>query len=458
MKRRRFAQLTSHFLTGVVLANCAKTSEILTKTTNPQNKKLKIWWEEGFYPEEIDALKDIIVEWEGTSTIAVELTVIAQKDILTDLENAVEEGNPPDIFYSGSGDLTVIPRLAWNNQLVDVSDIVVPLQNKYSLNALVGVNYRNKETQQRSYYAVPLMQSAIHIHYWEDLLVNKVGEKRDTIPKDWQNFWDFWTQAHDKLQNNGMQDIYGIGMPMSICLDTYNNFEQFLESYDARILNSSGQLNISNPQTKQALSKALEAYTRFFQEGTVPPGAVTWDNTGNNVSVLSQESLMTVNHTLSAPGSQRNDPTTYFRRLSTIKWPQKPNGEPMRFVVELKQAVIFGKSDKVEAAKEFLAFLAQPENLATYTKGAQGRYLPVMPTLFDDPFWQDAKDPHISVAVEQLQNTRPAYQVFNPAYGEVAEQNVWGNVIRKIAVDNLSIEQATEQAIAQIEQIFSEWQ
>ncbi|WP_299404075.1 ABC transporter substrate-binding protein [Acaryochloris sp. IP29b_bin.148] len=430
----------------------------MPKQKNLEGKKLQIWWEEGFYPEEIDSLKKIITQWENKNETAIELTIIPQKDILADLENAIQSGNPPNIFYSGSGDLTVIPRLAWNSQLVDVSDVVLPLQDQYSLNALVGVNYRNRSKKKRSYYAVPLMQSAIHIHYWEDILINQVGEKRDTIPKDWKDFWDFWVQAQDKLQQNNQTDIYGLGMPMSLSLDTYNNFEQFLESYDAQILDSSGQLNINNPRTKQALSKALEAYTRFFLNGQVPPGAIDWDNTGNNVSLLSQSSLMTVNHTLSAPGSQRNDPETYYRRLSTIKWPNKPNGTSMRFVVELKQAVIFNHLDHVSQAKAFLAFLAQPENLAAYTKGAQGRYLPVMPALFDDPFWQDAKDSHISVAVEQLRNTRPAYQVFNPAYGEVAEQNVWGDVIRKIAVENLSIEQATEQAIAQIETIFSEWE
>lgn len=457
MKRRKFSQLTGHFLTGLALSSCRQDSKISPKEESLSNNKLQIWWEEGFYPEEIDALKTIINQWEEVSGNFVELTVIPQKDILTDLENAIQAGNPPHIFYSGSGDLTVIPRLAWNSQLIDVSDIISPLQDKYSLNALVGVNYRNKAQGKRSYYAVPLMQSAIHIHYWEDLLINKVGERRDTIPKDWQRFWDFWVQAQTKLQNN-KADIYGLGMPMSLSLDTYNNFEQFLESYDAQILDSSGQLNIDNPQTKQALSKALDAYTSFFLNGQVPPGAIDWDNTGNNVSLLSQSSLMTVNHTLSAPGSQRNDPETYYRRLSTIKWPNKPNGTSMRFVVELKQAVIFNRSDQMNEAKAFLAFLARPENLAAYTKRAQGRYLPVMPDLFDDPFWQDSKDPHISVAVEQLQNTRPAYQVFNPAYGEVAEQNVWGNVIRKIAIDNLSIDNATELAVSQIKKIFSEWQ
>ena len=130
----------------------------------------------------------------------------------------------------------------------------------------------------------------------------------------------------------------------------------------------------------------------------------------------------------------------------------------MRYVVELKQAIILAQSKKQEIAKDFLTYLAQPENLSAYTKGAQGRYLPVMPELFDDPFWQEQRDTHISVAVKQLQNTRPAYQVLNSAYGEVADQNVWGKVLRKMALGELDSQAAADEAITTIQQIFDNWQ
>ena len=64
----------------------------------------------------------------------------------------------------------------------------------------------------------------------------------------------------------------------------------------------------------------------------------------------------------------------------------------------------------------------------------------------------------LTIAIQQLQNTRPAYQVFHPAYGEVASQNVWGQAVRKIVVDRLSVEKATNFAIAEIERIFRDWQ
>lgn len=457
MHRRKFAQLSACFLGGLV-ASCSTSSGVLNPSNNASQDTLEIWWQDGFYPEEIEALSRIIKQWEAGSEITVNLTVIPQKDIIPSIERALAADELPDIFYSGAADLTIIPRLAWNNQLADLSDIVDPIKTRYTDNALAGVNYQNKISETRSYYAVPLMQSAIHIHYWEDLLVNMIGERRVTIPKNWQAFWKFWQDTQTKLKAQSAEDIYGVGMPMSLSLDTYNNFEQFLEAYNVKVLDEAGNLTVGQPETRQALLAALTDYTQFYKNGSVPPDATDWDNTGNNVSLLSRNSLMTVNHTLSAPGSQRSNEEVYYEKLSTVKWPNKPNGDPMRFVVELKQAVIFSQSSQQQAAKNFLSYLAQPENLAAYTKGAQGRYLPVMPELFDDPFWQEQRDPHISVAVEQLQDTRPAYQVFNPAYGEVAAQNVWGQVIRKIAIGELSLEQATDQAISQIDSIFAAWE
>ncbi|MEO0648800.1 MAG: ABC transporter substrate-binding protein [Cyanobacteria bacterium J06650_10] len=464
MKRRTFTQLSGYFFASLsassILASCGRRSSSPSGLDRDPDETLKVWWQEGFYPEEIDALRQIIADWEADSGLAIDLSVIPQKDILLEVNQALAAGNLPDVLYSGSADLTIIPKLAWENRLAEVSDVVLPQQDKYSQNALAGVSYQNEALGAgiRGYYAVPLMQSAIHIHYWEDMLINTIGESRQTIPSDWDAFWEFWLAAQPELTSAGATDTYSLGMPMSLSLDTYNNFEQFLEAYDVQILSESGELRLEDSDVRQGLIAALTDYSRFFQAEAVPPDAVDWDNTGNNVSLLSRNSLMTVNHTLSAPGSQRSDDEIYYERLSTVKWPDKPSGEPMRFVIEIKQAVLFADSNRQAAAKSFLTHLSQPENLAAYTEGAQGRYLPAMPELFEQPFWQDPKDRHISVALEQLDNTRPAYQATNPAYGEVAAQNVWGKTMRSIALETSSVEQAADEAIADIQRIFTEWQ
>lgn len=466
MKRRYFIPKLGLFLCSLGLVNCNYPRSSISDRIIPQstqksiakeNASLDIWWQKGFYPEETNAIATLIANWEQKSQVKVNLRTIPQKDIIHEVELAISSGNPPDLFYSGAADLTIIPRLAWNNQLADVSEAIAPVKDWYGEKVLAGVNYQNKVTGNRHYYSVPIMQSAIHIHYWQNIL-NQIGVQSHSIPDDWQGFWEFWAQIQDKLHQHGYADMHSIGMPMSISLDTYNNFEQFLEAHNVTLLDESGELQIENPQVRKNLAVALEEYTSFYKQGLVPKESVNWDNTGNNVTLLSQNSLMTVNHTLSVPGSQRQDPATYYNKLSTIKWPHKLSGEEMRYVIELKQIVLFAASKHQQAAKNFLSYLTQPINLQAYTEGSLGRYLPVMEKLFQEPFWQNTSDSHITVALQQLNNTRPAYQVFHPAYGEVASQNIWGQAIGKIVVDNLSIEQAANFAIAKIEQIFRDWQ
>jgi len=139
MQRRQFTRL-SLFLFGLGLADCSKNQVESTKgfTINRSNS-LRIWWSQGYYPEETDALKEIIARWKQKSGIKVELTLLSEKDTLKELNNAIAAGNPPDILYSIEADTKIIPRLAWNNQLADVSEVVEPLENLYTGSVIQNV-------------------------------------------------------------------------------------------------------------------------------------------------------------------------------------------------------------------------------------------------------------------------------------------------------------------------------
>ncbi|NEP26849.1 ABC transporter substrate-binding protein [Moorena sp. SIO3I6] len=457
MQRRQFTRL-SLFLFGLGLADCSKNQVESTKgfTINRSNS-LRIWWSQGYYPEETDALKEIIARWTQKSGIKVELSLLSEKDTLKELNNAIAAGNPPDIFYSIEADTQIIPRLAWNNQLADVSEVVEPLEKLYTGSVLQSVTYLNNVAKKRSYYAVPIMQYSVYIHCWQDLLA-AIGKTPDAIPKDWQGFWQFWHFAQQQLRHQGQQTIYGIGLPMSEASDTFDIFENFLEAYNVKLINSNGRLRLDNPQVHQGITAALAKYTNFYKNGTVPPEAVDWGNTDNNIAFLSRTTLMTANPSLSIPGSQRQDQAIYTKQLATVPWPNKPKVEPMKPIASIGQVILLERSDKKQVAKDFLFYLVQPQNLKTYIQGSQGRFVSVLPKALPDRFWNDGTDPHISVALKQLQQTtRLPYQVFTPIYAEVQSQNVWGKAIRTIVVDGLSVAQATHQAIAQIKQIFADW-
>ena len=87
--------------------------------------------------------------------------------------------------------------------------------------------------------------------------------------------------------------------------DTFFIFEQFLEAYNVRIVDENGQLLLDNPQVKAGIIEALTEYTNFYKNGYVPPAATQWSNPDNNIAFLSRNLLMTVNPSLSIPGSQR---------------------------------------------------------------------------------------------------------------------------------------------------------
>lgn len=441
------------------------TFGLITCTNQPSNKSsnqnrdtsFRIWWNEGYFPEETATIRKIVAAWEKQSGKKANLTIYSEKDLNREVKNAIERDNPPDILYSYSGDFSLMPRLAWQNKLADVSDVIQPAKDLYEPSALQAVNYDNNVTKKRSYYAIPISQNTTYIHYWKDLL-EESGSSSDKIPKEWGAFWRFWGDSQPVLRQKGRTDFHAMAMPMSVtATDTFYQFEQFLEAYNVRLIDKDGALKIGTPEVRKGIIAALTQYTTMYKDGLVSPKAVDWADPDNNVEFLSRKSLMTSNPSLSIPGSQRQDKETYYNKMATVEWPNRPDGQPLTYLVAVKQACLFEGSTNKEIAKNFLSFLINPDNLSEFVRGSQGRFFPVMSKQLSEPFWNDPKDPHISVAVKQLKKTIPFYQVINAAYTEVQSQNIWGKAIRSINVEGKSPGQAADKAIADIQQIFTNW-
>jgi multiple sugar transport system substrate-binding protein len=442
---------------GSLVSFSCNSGQVNTILTPVNDNVLNVWWSAGYYPEETEAIQFAIDAWEAQNDVDVQIKFFSENDLIQRVQNAVKTGNTPDIIYSSSINLVLLPRLAWEGKLADVSSIIEPIKQSYDPEALKNANYFNNQTQKRSYYAVPIAQQTTYIHYWQDLLA-QAGINDDQIPKEWDSFWRFWQIAQTNLTKQNVSNIYAIGLPMSaVGTDTFAIFEQFLEAYNVQLLDDEGKLRFNDPQVRQGIINALEAYTNPYLENFVPPNAIKWGDSDNNINFLSNGTLMTVNGSLSIPGSQKEYQINYLQRMRTIPWPDKPDGTPMRYVTSIKQIAILAETDRLEEAKSLVAFLVETDNLETYLEGAQGRFLPVMPAIAANEFWSSGKDPHIAVTINQFDNTRSSYVVLNPAYSEVLAQNVWGEVIHAIATNQITPEKGADQAIKKITDIFSQW-
>lgn len=418
-----------------------------------------VWWNKSYYPEEDEALEAVVAKWEEESGNTVELSYFTTEDLPKKILSAVAAGNPPDVAFAHLNDWQINPRLAWNGQLEDVSDVVEPVEDVYTEAALASVRLFNNTTGERSYYAIPLEAQMMHIHYWKTLLAD-AGSSADAIPADWDGFWQFWIDIQNTLRDKGNEDIYALGLPMSAqATDTYFLLSQFLEAYDVQFMDDEGNLLFDQDGVLDGMAKVLDWEAQFYKDGHVPPGAINWLDPDNNLNFINQTTVMTPNPSLSIPASQAEDKTVYFDEMGTQAMPNGPDGNPLTYMVSIKSAIIFSDSENKQGGKDFMSYLIQPEHLADYLKASLGRWFPVMPTVLEDPFWSNTDDPHIAAAFEQFKGkTRPFQTALNPAYGEVLAQNVWGNALGSIIVGGASGAQAAKQAASQIEQIFERFE
>ena len=457
--RHKFLSIILLFILSFILVTCSASQPQNYVQKSQSDRVLTIWWNRGFYPEQDEALQKVIANWQEKTNKKVEISFFSTDEILAAGSDALAAGKPPDIFFSQIGEFTLIPQWAWEGKLVDVSDVIEPVKNLYTDSVLKSVYLYNNIESKSSNYSVPIMKQSLHLHYWYDLIREaNLGEE---IPKNWDEFWQFWQNAQKNLRQQGKNNIYGLGLPMSIdSTDTSTVFEQILELNNLQIVDEQGKLQIDKPEFRQKIIDILEWYTSFYKNGYVPPNAVNWRNSDNNTNFLNRNNLMTINPSMSIPGSQQEDEEIYFNQMRTIDFPNNPDGAKPTSVVFIKQPVIFTSSAHPKLAKEFLLYLVQPENLGPYIKGARGRYFPIMSQLWEDPFWRDTKDPHISVASQQL--TANQARLFNnsisPAYSQVYSENIWGKAMRQILIEGLSPTEATDIAIKQITEIFSQWQ
>lgn len=452
--------LMALILTLIIVA-CTHTSNSelssLTKSSN-HIRVLKIWWDKGFTVEEDEALQKLVSRWEQQTGNRVKLSFYTTDELPRKAQKAIQAGNPPDILTSHSAERVLIPRLGWEGKLVDVSDIINPVKSLYSETVLEGISLYNNIAKKRSYYAIPVSQGTTLISYWRDLL-KLAGRSDKDIPKNWDAFWQFWEQVQDILRTQHNIKIYGLGFPMSSGAgDTYQTFEHILEAYNIQVLDSQGQLQVDTPKVRQGIIDSLDWYTKFYKQGYVPQDAVNWLNPDNNRSLLNRLVVMTPNNSLSIPAAVRQDPDTYHNKLGTLEFPKKPNGKAMRHIVTIRSAVIFTQSKNQKLAKDFLAYLSQPEVAAKYLKAAGGQNLPVQNSGLKNSFL-DPTDSHISTATKVVLEgqTRLFYIVQNPAYSLVLKENIWGKALHRIVVDGISPQQAADEAIERIKQIFAQW-
>ena len=174
-----------------------------------------VWWEKGYNPEEDTAVREIIAAFEQETGKQVELDLPSHNDIVAKVLAAVEAGQPPDFLFGFQTDW-YYGQWAFEDRLIDLSDVMAPFANLFDPDALSYATLLDATTGQRALYALPMGFSTNHVHVWRNLL-EQAGFTLADIPKQWEAFWSFWCdQVQPAVRKApGRDDIYGVGLAMS---------------------------------------------------------------------------------------------------------------------------------------------------------------------------------------------------------------------------------------------------
>ena len=130
---------------------------------------------------------------------------------------------------------------AWDDKLVDVSDVVETQKKEYTETALLSANCYNSIEKKRSYYGVPYTTGCLLNHIWRPL-VEKAGYKMRTSRNTWDAYYDFFKGVQKKLRDQGMRHVYGLGFQLTANGNDPNNlFNYFLIAYGGQNIVSQGR-------------------------------------------------------------------------------------------------------------------------------------------------------------------------------------------------------------------------
>lgn len=440
----------------LALAMGCALSTLVSGIAFAQEKTLTIWWAKGFYEAEDIAIRKIVDRFQEKTGTKVQLSLFSIEDANTKAISAVEAGNPPDIGFGASYDLSARGRWAYDGKLDDVSDIIVPLKDKLLPIAVESVNLENKTGGKRSYYAVPVAIANNYIFYWRDML-KEAGFQPSDIPQQWTPFWSFWCEKVQPALRAKGKRVYGIGNPTSVGAgDTYVEFLTFLAARGVFPVDKDGRLTLDDPKVRQGLIEAMSEYVGIYTKGCTPPSSLTWLDVDNNNNLHNKTTAMTPNSSLSIPGKYLDEKNTqaYYDNLVTAPFPAGLDGKPVAQPTNVKTAVVFADAKNKAAAHEFLKFFSDPDNYGPYVQGALGRWVPVNKQELASAFWSDGKDPHRLVAAQVASGPMvPFPTVYDYRFTAVNAENVWGKAMVRMVQDKLTAEQAVDEMIKRIKEI-----
>jgi multiple sugar transport system substrate-binding protein len=418
-----------------------------------------VWWVQGFAQEEDIAFKAMVEDYQKASGNTIDYSIVPFAAMRQKEVAALTSGLVPDIIDLGDYFFGVLS--AWNDQLVDLTDVIETQKSLFMPTALqTGFAYNNV-TKKRGYYMIPNRMAVTPFHVWKSLL-DKAGYKPSDIPKTWDAFLDFFPQVADKLRAQGQRNVYAYSVMISAAgFDHVGHFDHFMIAYGGKdLFTPDGKVHTDDPKIREAAVKVVTKLSTAFKSGFMPSALQNWNDNDDNNAFHSKLLVMDLDGTIStevALWKQKDE----YNDILTLGLPLDNDGKPVTSVFATQALVVPKGGPNLTVAKDFLKYSLEPKALAALLKAGLGRRLPPMTSIVenDKAYWLDPNNEPLAAYTRQgiYGPTIAPYEVFNPARAQVSTEHVFALAILDVINKGVTPEAAVDAAFKRCETIFAQY-
>jgi multiple sugar transport system substrate-binding protein len=425
-------------LTAAAAAGIATTSPwwLANKSHAQRAKKLVFWHQPNFTPLADQLQKDQFYEFAKSAGLKdgeVEFTVVSGDAFLEKMSAALEAGNPPDVcrlvagvqFYGGQG------------HLVDMTETVERMRKepKGIFEAtLTAVRVGGR------YLGVPLAINPWPVHARLDLL--------EKVKLDYPKTWDEFIETSKRIQQPPR--LFAFGICLGLTADTTNNVTNLLWCYGGKTVEADDKTVVLNSPGNIAGLRVLEAM--FKAHKIIPPGSISWDDTGNNKAYQSKQAAFVMNPTSIYAYLDGSDKDLQ-KVTGLFPVPAGPKGSIPQ--IDTHSFALFKKSPYPELGKGLIEYYLQPANYDKIVQSTGGRWVPVYRRLFDSPFWKEK--PVFKHLIQMAEHGVPISYAGSPtpAASEVLYTNLIPKMVQRVLVENWPAEKAVEEAHKAVAEVYA---
>ena len=435
-KRRKFLKTSAGLAAGAATGPLiwVKNANAQAWNSTPEKgAKLRVLRWSRFVQGDIDQYMKNVQKFQDKYGIEVRIDSEGWEDVRPKAAVAANTGAGPDIILSTNDDANLYPE-----KLVDVTDLCNYLGSKYGGFYPVCDPYLKPDG--KKWIGVPLGVAGVCMVYRQS---HMKAAGFDSFPKD----TDGMLKLCKALKEKGTPSAFALGNATG---DANTWCQWLVWSFGGKLVDANNKVVIDSPETLKALEYSKELYATFA------PGTLSWLDPNNNKAFLDGQISLT-NNGISVYYAAKNSQDPKVKEMSAdifhANMPVGPIGRPTEFQLFFNQ-LIFKYTKYPKAAKEFLRFMMEPEQMDPWVQSGIGYVTPALRYYEKNPIW--TVDPKHTPYRDSMKNMLPSGYAGKMGYasaGALADFIVV-NMVAEAASGSKTPKEAAERAQKRAERYY----